>query len=319
MLKAQAKEKLIQLLHTSGHSFEKIDFFACDESGNNQAYLLLCDDKKWLAKFYRQDHRDRLGAETAFLKYAAHEDVGMVPQLIAQDAIERIAIISFIEGKKLSKEEVGLSEIQQAVHFIKALNKPSQWVPALPNAAEACFNWQDHVRLVEDRVTRLKANPYQGDLAKDYFEFVHAMQDKWETIKRVQSNVPTAQFLLSENERCLSPSDFGFHNAIRMEDGRLHFIDFEYAGWDDPAKMIVDFFLQPAVPVSQKYFSFFLTELKAIFRNADALQERVNVLRPLLSIKWCCIMLNAFFPTYFKSEHVQKERLNQAWRYLSET
>ena len=42
-------------------------------------------------------------------------------------------------------------------------------------------------------------------------------------------------------DKCLSPSDFGFHNVIVEKDKILRFIDFEYAGWDDPAKMVSDF------------------------------------------------------------------------------
>ena len=45
--------------------------------------------------------------------------------------------------------------------------------------------------------------------------------------------------------RALSPSDFGLHNAMRDEDGRLRFIDFEYFGWDDPVKLVSDTALHP--------------------------------------------------------------------------
>ena len=38
-----------------------------------------------------------------------------------------------------------------------------------------------------------------------------------------------------------SPSDFGFHNIL-CEDGRLNFVDFEYAGIDDLAKSARRFF-----------------------------------------------------------------------------
>ena len=41
-------------------------------------------------------------------------------------------------------------------------------------------------------------------------------------------------------ERTLSPSDFGFHNALKRSDGRIVFLDFEYFGWDDPAKMTAE-------------------------------------------------------------------------------
>ena len=39
----------------------------------------------------------------------------------------------------------------------------------------------------------------------------------------------------------ISPSDFGFHNALRTNTGPV-FFDFEFSGWDDPAKTIIDFF-----------------------------------------------------------------------------
>ena len=58
-------------------------------------------------------------------------------------------------------------------------------------------------------------------------------------------------------ERCVSPSDFGFHNALRTPDGRLAFIDFEYAGWDDPAKTVSDFFCQPECPVPTEHYAAF--------------------------------------------------------------
>ena len=38
-------------------------------------------------------------------------------------------------------------------------------------------------------------------------------------------------------DRCVSPSDFGFHNAIVRGSGEICFIDFEYAGWDDSAQV----------------------------------------------------------------------------------
>ena len=49
---------------------------------------------------------------------------------------------------------------------------------------------------------------------------------------------------LAPQHRCLSPSDFGFHNALLR--GRPGvpgardwvFLDFEYFGWDDPAKTV---------------------------------------------------------------------------------
>jgi hypothetical protein len=94
--------------------------------------------------------------------------------------------------------------------------------------------------------------------------------------------------------RVLSPSDFGFHNCLVTSAG-LKFIDFEYAGWDDPAKTVCDFFCQPAVPVPGAHFERFLAAV--ISATGDAgIRDRVAFLRPVYELKWCCIMLNEFLP-----------------------
>ena len=63
---------------------------------------------------------------------------------------------------------------------------------------------------------------------------------------------------LSPDDCCLSPSDFGFHNALVDDDGQVTFLDFEYAGRDDPAKLVSDFFCQPEIPVPLDYHATFI-------------------------------------------------------------
>ena len=93
--------------------------------------------------------------------------------------------------------------------------------------------------------------------------------------------------------RVLSPSDFGFHNALEHE-GRLFFVDFEYAGWDDPAKLICDFICQPELPISENHAQQFIEELVGHLPNPDAIIQRVERLLPVHRLKWCCILLNEF-------------------------
>ena len=76
----------------------------------------------------------------------------------------------------------------------------------------------------------------------------------------------------------------------------LYFIDFEYAGWDDPAKMICDFFCQPAVPAPQTWHRHFAHSVVAGFAGREELLQRVQILLPLYRIKWCCIVLNGLLP-----------------------
>ena len=96
--------------------------------------------------------------------------------------------------------------------------------------------------------------------------------------------------------RCLSPSDFGFHNALAVAGDELVFFDFEYAGWDDPAKLLCDFFCQVEVPVNRQHLPALLTSVAAAVPAAGDLQRRVELLLPVYGLKWCCIALNDFTP-----------------------
>jgi hypothetical protein len=96
--------------------------------------------------------------------------------------------------------------------------------------------------------------------------------------------------------RCASPSDFGFHNALVDADGRVRFLDFEYAGWDDPAKLVCDFFCQPAVPVAGRFFESFALAVADGFPEPESVLRRSRLLLPVYRVKWVCIRLNEFLP-----------------------
>ena len=115
---------------------------------------------------------------------------------------------------------------------------------------------------------------------------------------------------LDVSQRCLSPSDFGFHNALMMPDGKVCFIDFEYAGWDDPARMVGDFFSQLAVPVDIHYFDEFVESVMTPFSNPSLLIQRAKILRSVYQFKWCCIALNVFIPVNLARRQFANPNLN---------
>jgi hypothetical protein len=77
----------------------------------------------------------------------------------------------------------------------------------------------------------------------------------------------------------------------------VRFIDFEYAGWDDPAKLISDFFCQPAVPVPMRFFNSFAQSVASCFPEPDSVVTRARLLLPVFRVKWVCILLNEFLRT----------------------
>ena len=260
--------------------------------GNSRVYIARANGSKYAVKQYfrhRADERDRLGAERSFLEFAAAAGIQTVPRVIASDSDRGLGVYEFIAGRPLGPSDVSAGRVREAARFFLALNAHRAQAAALPLASEACFTVAQHLELVDRRVERLQAITDAAARA-----FASQLERRWHQIRAALA--PRAQVLDQGFERCVSPSDFGFHNALVRESGELAFLDFEYAGWDDPAKMLCDFFAHPALPVPGKHFDEFAATTLAFSAQAAALEARARALRPLFQLKWCCIMLNEFVP-----------------------
>lgn len=295
-----------QMLAKQGADVSGFAARACNEGGNNLVFDIDLSGRHLLAKkYYRspQDPRDRLGAEWAFIAYARTLGLSDVPAAIACDEVHGIGLYEFIEGRKLSSDEIEPSHVKAAARFFLALNDGHRLESgkSLPVASEACFSLAAHIDLIERRLARLQTIDATDDLSREAVSHVADMIGRWREIRyTIEQQAGRLQFGLRddlpENHRCISPSDFGFHNALMKPDGRVIFIDFEYSGWDDPAKMAADFFCQPQVPVSMKFFDKFLDQTMMFSSASDELKERSRILLPAQRTKWACIMLNDFLP-----------------------
>jgi hypothetical protein len=85
----------------------------------------------------------------------------------------------------------------------------------------------------------------------------------------------------------LSPSDFGFHNALRMRRGGWCFLDFEYAGIDDPAKLLCDAVARPGQTLPEDALKMLC--LYAGF-SAEVGSRALQFLN-LHRLKWACILV----------------------------
>jgi len=250
------------------------------------------------------DPRDRLGAEFGFSAFAWGHGVRALPRPLAQDCEARIGIYEFVAGRQPLPGEVSDEWVEQAIDFFRAVNRHrgAAEAQALPWASEACLSLGAHLALVEGRVRRLGTIPGASPIEEEASWFVREeLASTWERLEGwFRREILRQQFELGTElepaARRVSPSDFGYHNAILEANGRLRFIDFEYAGWDDPAKMICDFFCQPAVPVPQLWFDRFAAAVLADCPEAERHRRRAALLLPLYRVKWCCIMLNDFLP-----------------------
>jgi hypothetical protein len=270
--------------------------------GNNRAYRVETAAGPVLLKEYFRhaaDPRERLGAEQAFLRFAWDHGVRAIPQPLACDRTAGLALFEFIPGRKLSPGEVTASHVDEAAAFFTDVNRHRHDpdAAALPVASEACFSLAEHLACVDRRMARLATIEPESDLHRRAAALVaERLMPAWQHVRSavVAGGLPL-DAPLAASERVISPSDFGFHNCIATDSG-LKFIDFEYAGWDDPAKTVCDFFCQPAVPVPREHLERFLSAVADASHDPAGLRDRVSRLLPVYEIKWCCIMLNEFLP-----------------------
>jgi hypothetical protein len=274
---------------------------------NNRVFLAQSESGRFVIKQYHRDvrdQRDRLDPEFAFLRYAWNIGIRVVPQPIACDTEQRLGLYGFIDGTPFAPGQtigIGNSEIDAALDFVRQLNRHREQGHALPPGAESCFCLDDHLTLIARRIERLRtldrSTPH-GDEAHDLVtaEVIPAFARVEAGILSRAAALGVARgAVLPFEARCISPSDFGFHNAIRRDDGAIAFCDFEYAGWDDPAKLVCDFFCQPAVPVAPMLFPVFAAGVAELMGEEQGV-ERYAMLLDLYRLKWICIIMNDFLP-----------------------
>ena len=289
---------------------------------NNRLFRVEMDGPCALLKAYFKhlgDPRDRLRAEFSFLSFVWENGVRCVPQPFACDPQNGLGLYEFIEGRQLYPNEITTSMVQQAIDFYLDLNRHKRLPSArtLHEASEASFTIANHLRRVEWRLRNLMSIDDSSGIHREAARFIRDDLTKtWNNIvafvhKQVREMGLSLDKTIARSDRCLSPSDFGFHNAILTEGNRMRFTDFEYAGWDDPTKLICDFFCQPAVPVPLNYYDMFAEAVVSDLSQSQMYLHRARVLLPVYRLKWCCILLNDFLPVGGERRNFANESANQ--------
>jgi hypothetical protein len=261
--------------------------------------LRLSGGRSYTLKLYFRhvaETRNRMETEFNSLSFLWRNGLRNVPRPVVADEASGCAIYEWIEGSTIDPGEIGREDIEAAVGFLAGLAqlRVCPGSASLGPASEACFSG---VAVIENLRARL--HPFEGTdrpELQNFFvgEFLPAFDllCSWSR-ERLAGSFDRD---LSLEARTLSPSDFGFHNALRRPDGEIVFLDMEYFGWDDPAKTVCDFLLHPAMSLAPGLRAAFAP---AAVRKLDATSDlslRVEALYPLFGLKWSLILLNEFLP-----------------------
>jgi hypothetical protein len=299
---------------------------------NGRLYRVRQGSKRLAAKrFFRvQAHgRNFVQAEAQALTFLDARTEPQVPRLVDADATTGWLVSEWIDGTPANPSPSPAADLDEAVAFIGRLFQYSRCRGAteLPEASEACVSGAAVVDSVECRLERLRAVAAEyADL--DSFLAVD-LEPTWAVVAARFRDSAGATFAegLCREQMMLSPSDFGLHNALRTNRG-LVFLDFEHFGWDDPAKLVCDVVLHPAMGLSPELGECFLAGMEAVTADGD-LRRRVRALMPVLGVKWCTILLNEFVRADLQRRqfalgesspaHLRAAQLNKARRMLERT
>lgn len=274
--------------------------------GNSKVYRISCENGgMYTAKCYFQcttDGRNRMAVEFSTLRLLWENGVRVVPRPIVADEEMQVAIYEYIDGDAIPSDEVTGEDIDKVASFLRELKKmtAAEGSEQFNPASEACFSVQGIVDNISGRLCRLTALTEDGAGSRELRDFLEnaftpALETFTERAKSMMGNAAFASELPSEL-RTFSPSDCGFHNAVRRKNGDIVFLDFEYFGWDDPAKMISDFLLHPAMDIAGSLKERFTEAMLGCFMSDSELKGRFAAVYPLFGLKWCLILLNEFIP-----------------------
>lgn len=234
------------------------------------------------------DQRDRLEVEWQALRFLGGSGLTQAPRAIARDDANRLMLMEWIEGEIVTSHRPG--DLDDALRFVEGIFDASQGAGAagFPLASEACLSADEICRQIDRRF--------------DSFIGYSPLDKALDAIVRpayaaaraaVASELAAPQDLLPSQRR-LIPADFGFHNAIRQQDGTIRYIDFDYFGWDDPVKFIADFVVHPAMSLDGDERALVVSRLTEALPDSQAAAARLQRHLPLYAIRWALILLNAF-------------------------
>lgn len=259
---------------------------------NNRVCRLQLGNEARLLKISTQKHddpRDRFEAEKVFYDCFEVGQIDAVPKRYAFDPSLRVALYEWADGAPVGAN-AGNRELEAALGLLSEVQRR---VPlgATRIASEACFTLGDHVELIDHRIAKLQSGLERRQAAAAFV--ADELVPIWRDVQERLSGLPEADFASSSGRRLFSPGDFGFQNALRKAGDGLVFFDFEYCGWDDPAKTVADIFLQPESPVDFRHWNSFCERIGERLELGQSFGCRAVALRPLFAVKWSCILLNA--------------------------
>lgn len=244
------------------------------------------DGPPLLAKLYAADRWPRLKSEFAALRALNAQHLGRVPRALLREDGMSYAVFSFEPGETRPAAELTRRDVEAIAAFTADLLRygPQDLADVLAPAVDASFSPTGHRRLIHARLAGVDTN-----VAAPQLSGVRAQVDEL-----LRGLVDEAEEQLPGESWRLTTGDFGPHNMLFAQNGQLTVVDFEAAGWDDPAHAVMSFVahatseeLPPALSM------LFLGEFAERVQLSAADKARYERVGRLMDLEWVAVYASA--------------------------
>jgi hypothetical protein len=283
------------------------------EGGNNLLGEVSVGSEKKALKLYfadADDGRDRSGTEFKALSFLEKQGCEATPRAFFYSTHPPRLLMEWLEGEPamLNASDADFVFSAEFLAFV-AHASAGEGSSEFSMASESCLSDQDILSHIESRCEKLS----EIDALDAFFVQFNRLL-KTEVTKA--SVHPWFSCALAKDLQKLIPADFSLHNVIRQNCGSLKVFDFEYFGWDDPAKGVADFLLHPGMSLSANQRGIFLRRAVEMFEQHDpGFFTRLKARYNLFALRWALIVLKPFSQTN-TSEQLKKTRLDRAREFL---
>ena len=268
--------------------------------------------EKVIHKKYKDNDKERMEREINFLLEQEKNNSRNVPLLRETNREEGWITMTYLEGDKVT--EMNKKTVRAIISFLKEINI-NRINSKLGYAKDAYLSKYDLKNDIKRRKERYECSKSK----KVSIEFDKWVKDKLIKQSRKELDVieETDFWDIQRNGLIVTPSDIGPHNMIKNED-KYYFIDFEYAGLDNPNKTILDLICQPNHNIGEELENYLIKELGELVLDKDnEWRKDLGKMKKIFIIKWCFIMMNGIQANDQKREDEIREYYSRAWKLVN--
>jgi hypothetical protein len=302
------------------------DSFKLCRGVNSISYIVKENEDKYFLKIYKKDNFNkfnRINSEIKFISYLSKNNFSNIPKIKSFDYQDKWILLHWLDGEKI--KEIRKEYVEKLLLFLIKIQrkKIKSNLIDMPNACESCFSLVKHKELIQTKISttinHIKSlEKVDNNLSRKINEELNNKIYLIDEIYQKNNNKELWNYELNFNQKCLSPSDVGFHNIL-LSNNSLTFFDFEFAGFDDPCKLIVDLILQPDFSIPSEYIYLMNKLVDVLKSDIPNFKERLEIIFQLYLIKWFCIIFNPLIKKDINSLKKEdlKIKLDKARSYFS--